>query len=72
VFFSTFHTSWKACKEDGKDYTFEVFYGLLINDQHRLLDKGKPGGKHQAHLLKGKGKVNHKEIGQYDTPIHRT
>jgi hypothetical protein len=43
----------------------------LINDQHKFLDEGKLGGKHQDHFLKGKGKVNHKERGWFDTPIHR-
>jgi hypothetical protein len=69
VFVSTFSTNWQAHKEDGKDYTFESFCGLLIIDQHRLLDEGNIGSKHKAHFLKGKGKVNHKERGQFDTPI---
>jgi hypothetical protein len=46
VFVSTFHTNWKECKEDGNDYTFEYFYGILIIDQHRLFGEGKLGGKH--------------------------
>jgi hypothetical protein len=40
MFISTFHTNWKAHKEDGKDYTFESFCGLLITDQHRFLEEG--------------------------------
>jgi hypothetical protein len=56
VFISTFHTNWKAHKEDGKDYTLNIFVALLITDQHRFLDEGKLGGKHQSHFLKGKGK----------------
>jgi hypothetical protein len=32
VFVSTFHTNWKERKENGKDYTFESFYGILIID----------------------------------------
>jgi hypothetical protein len=71
VLCSTFHTNCKTCKEDGKDYTFDTLCGLLINDQHRLLDEGKLGGKHQAHLLKGKGKMNYKERGCSDAPVHR-
>jgi hypothetical protein len=46
VFVSTFHTNWNACKEDGKDYTFEDFCGLLITNHHKLLEEGKLGGKH--------------------------
>jgi hypothetical protein len=66
VFVSTFCTNWKSCKEDGKDYTFEYFSGILITNKHRLLEEGKLGGKHQAHLLKGKGNLNHKENIQFD------
>jgi hypothetical protein len=29
----------------GKDYTFDILCGLLINDQHRLLNEGNLGGK---------------------------
>jgi hypothetical protein len=36
-----------------------------------LLDEGKLGGKHQAHLLKGKGKMNYKERGHFDALVHR-
>jgi hypothetical protein len=50
---------------------FEYFCGLLITNQHVLLEEGNIGGKHQAHLLKGKGNLNHKERGQFDTPTHR-
>jgi hypothetical protein len=71
VFILTFYTNRKAHKEYGNDYMFEDLYGLLIIDQHNLLDEGKLGGKHQSHLLKGKGKSNHKERGQFDTPIQR-
>jgi hypothetical protein len=46
VFISTFHTNWHTRKQDGKDYSFEVFCELLITDQHRLLEEGKLGGKH--------------------------
>ena len=56
VFYSSFHTNWRSCKEDGKDYSFDVFCDLLIRDQQKLLDEGKLGGKQQAHFLKGKGK----------------
>jgi hypothetical protein len=59
----------RACKEYGKDYTFDTFFGLLINDQHMLLDEGKLGGKHQDHLIKGKGKMNYKERGHFNAPI---
>jgi hypothetical protein len=36
-----------------------------------LLEEGKLGGKHQAHLLKGKRKSNHRERGWFDTPTQR-
>jgi hypothetical protein len=39
MFMSTFCTNWKAHKEDGKDYTFEYFCGLLITNQHNCLKK---------------------------------
>jgi hypothetical protein len=58
MFVLTFCTNWKACKEDGNDYTFEAFYGLLIIDQHRLLEEGNIGGKHHANFLKGKGNMD--------------
>jgi hypothetical protein len=60
VFVLTFCTNWQAHKEDGKDYTFEAFHGLLNTYQHRLIGEGKLGGKHQTHLLKGKGKMDHR------------
>jgi hypothetical protein len=60
VFCSTFRTNWKACKEEGKDYTFDILCGLLINDQLRFFDERKLGGQYQAQLLKGKGKMNYK------------
>jgi hypothetical protein len=60
VFMLTFLTYWKSQKEDGRDYTFEAFYGIFITDKHRLLEQGKLGGKHQAHLLKVKSKMNYK------------
>lgn len=41
VFCSTFRASWASRKEDGKDYSFETFCGLLIRAQERLLDEGK-------------------------------
>ena len=56
MFFLLFHTNWQSLKEDGQDYSFDVFYDLLIRDQHKLLDEGKLGGKQQAHFLKCKGK----------------
>ena len=36
----------RSQKEDGRDYSFEVFCDLLIRDQKKLLDEGKVGGKH--------------------------
>ena len=71
MFVQNFHTNQKACKEYGKDYTFESFFGLFIIDQHTLLEEGKLGGKHQSHFLKVNGNSNHKERGQFDTPVQR-
>jgi hypothetical protein len=34
-----FRTKWKSHKEDGNDYTFEYFCGILITDQHKLLEE---------------------------------
>jgi hypothetical protein len=65
VLFSMFQTNLQECKEDRKDYSFDTLCVLLINDQHGLLDEGKRVGKHQAHLLKGKGKMNYKERGHF-------
>jgi hypothetical protein len=56
VLCSLFHTDWRSCKEDGKDYAFDVFCYLLIMDQQKLFDEEKLGGKHQVHLIKSKGK----------------
>jgi hypothetical protein len=55
VLCSTFHTSWSSKLEDGKDYSFDSFYGLLIEAQLKLLDEGKLEVKQQFHLIKGKG-----------------
>jgi hypothetical protein len=65
VFVSTFRTNWKARKEDGKDYIFEAFYGLLITNQHNLLEEGKFGGKHPTHLLKGNSKLDPRDRAQF-------
>ena len=40
VLCSTFHTNWRSRKEDGKDYTFDVFCDLLIKDNRHCLMKG--------------------------------
>jgi hypothetical protein len=66
VFVSNFHTNCKACKEDGKDYTFESFCGLFIIDRHKPLEEGKLGGKHQAHFLKGKGNMDLRDRVWFD------
>ena len=66
MFVSTFHTNWKERKEDGNDYTFEYFYGILIIDHHRLFGEGKFGGKHQDHLLKGMDKMDPKDRAWLD------
>jgi hypothetical protein len=59
MFLSTFCTNWRALKEDGKEYTFEYSFGILITDQHRLIEEGNLGGKHQDHFIKVKGKSNY-------------
>ena len=38
VLWLLFHSNWRSCKEDGKDYYFDIFCGLLIRDQQKLLD----------------------------------
>jgi hypothetical protein len=43
----------------------------LITDQHRLLEEGKLGGKHQAHLLKGKGKMDPRNRVQFDASTQK-
>ena len=60
---SSFCINWRSCKKDGKDYSFDVFCDLLIRDQQKLLDQGKIGAEHQAHLLKGKGNKIYKDRG---------
>jgi hypothetical protein len=71
VFYSTFWTIWKEHQDDGKDFTFDTFCGLLIIDQNNLLDGAKFGRKHQAHFIKGKGKMNYKERGHSDALVCR-
>ena len=61
VFWSSFHTNQRLQKEYGKDYMLYVFYDSLIKDKTKLLDEGKLGGKHQAHLFKIKGNKRYKE-----------
>ena len=51
--------------------TFKYFCGILIIDQHRLLEEGKLGGKHQAHFLKGKGKSYYRERVWFDTSTQK-
>lgn len=63
VLCSSFRANWRSRKEDDKDYNFDIFCDLLIKDQQKLLDEGKLGGKHQAHLLKSKGKQTYNERG---------
>jgi hypothetical protein len=46
MLYSAFHTNWRSCKEDGKDYTFNVSCDLLIKDRQKLIGEGKLGGKH--------------------------
>lgn len=56
VFYSSFCTNWRPCKEDDKDYTFDVFFDLLIKDEEKFIDEGKLSGKHQSHFLNGNNK----------------
>ena len=53
-------------KQDGKDFTFDIFCDLLIKDQHKFLEEGKLGTKHQAHFLKSNIKQTYKEHGCLD------
>jgi len=66
VFVSNFYTNCKAPKENGKDYTFEYFCGFFIIDHHIFLGEGKLGGKHQAYLRKGKGKMDPRNRERFD------
>jgi hypothetical protein len=52
----TFCASWTSRKDDGKDYTFDSFCGLLIKAQRNFLMKGNLRSSNIAHLLKGKGR----------------
>ena len=49
VLYCSFYANWRSWKEDGKDYTFDVYCDLLIKDQQKILYEGKHGGKNQAH-----------------------
>jgi hypothetical protein len=57
VFVLTFCTKWHTHKKYGKEYS-DFFCEILVTNQHRFLEEGNLGGKHQAHLLKGMGKMN--------------
>jgi len=50
----TFHASWTTWKDDGKDYTFDPFFGLLIKEHEKFLDEGKVEVKKHSHLMKDK------------------
>jgi hypothetical protein len=71
VFVSNFYTNWKERKEYGKNYTFEYLCGLLITDKHRILEEGKPSGKHQTHLIKGKSNMAMKDRVQFDSSTQK-
>ena len=71
VFCSLFHTNWWPRKEDGKGYSFDIFYDLLIRDQQKLLDQWNLGVKQQALLLKGKGKYIYNDRGCVDVIVSR-
>jgi hypothetical protein len=43
----------------------------LIIDQHGLLEEGKLGGKHQAHLLKIKSKMDLKDKVRFDASAQK-
>ena len=51
VLCSSFHTNWRSHKEDGNDYTSDIFCYLLIKDQQKQLGKGKLSGKYYTHFL---------------------
>ena len=63
VFCLTLCASWAFRKDDGKDYSFDYFYGLLIREQNKLFDEGKHEVKQQSHFLKGKYRHNYRERG---------
>ena len=71
VFCSSFHTNRRSCKEDDKDYSFDVICDLLIRDKEKLHDEGNLGSKQQAHFLKGNGKHIYKDRGRIDDSIPR-
>jgi hypothetical protein len=71
VFMLTFRTNRQAHKEYGKDYTFEDFCGLLVIVQHRFLEELNLGGKHEAHLFKGKGKMDPRDRVQFDASTQK-
>jgi hypothetical protein len=71
LFVLIFHTNWQACTGHGKDYTFEALCGLLIIDKHILLEEGNIGGKHQAHLLNGKSKMDPRDRVWFDASTHK-
>ena len=54
LFYLSIHTNWKSHKEDGKDYSFDVFCDLLIRDQHKFLHEVNIGSKQQYHFIKEK------------------
>ena len=64
VFCSSFYTNWRSCKDNGQDYSFDVFCDLLIRDHQKLLDEGKLGGKQQDNFLNGKTKQISKDRGR--------
>jgi hypothetical protein len=66
AFVSTLCTNLQAHKEYGYDYAFEYFYGILITNQHKLLEEGNLGVKHHAHLLKGKRKMGPRDRLWFD------
>ena len=66
ILYSCFHATQMSHKQDGRDFTFDTFYYLLIKYQQDFLEEGNSGRKNQAHLLKRKVKLNLKEHGWKD------
>ena len=69
--YDVFCNNWQSHKEDGKDYSIDVFCDLLIRDQQKFLVEGNIGGKQQAHFRNGKGKKIYEDRGCVDDSFPR-
>jgi len=71
VFALNLCTNSQEHKEYGKGNTFEYFYGLLIIDQHILLEEGKLGGRHKAHFIKGNSNMDPRDKARFDASTQK-